>query len=71
MGVAAAQGRGDLIKIQMLGALRRGELTEAQIDDLVLLLSYYVGWCNAGSVAQGAAEAVAAFKREGSNEYKA
>ena len=70
MGVAAAQGRGDLIKIQLLGALRRGELTEEQIDDLVLLLSYYVGWCNAGNVAQGASEAVTAFRKERSNKHR-
>lgn len=64
MGVAAAQGRADLIRMQALGALQNGELTESALQEAVLQLSYYAGWCNGGAVARGVSEAIAAFHRE-------
>ena len=64
MGVAAAQGRADLIRTQALGALQNGELTESALQEAVLQLSYYAGWCNGGAVARGVSEAIAAFHRE-------
>jgi len=58
MGVTAALGRGDLVKIQAKGALENGEFTPDQLNEMVLQLAYYVGWCNAGSIAKGVAEAI-------------
>lgn len=62
LGVAAAQGRADLVKIQALAALGNGEMTPDELEEAVLQLSYYAGWCAGGSVAQGVSEAVRKFE---------
>lgn len=64
MGVTAALGRADLIKIQARGALENKELTPEQLNEMVLQLAYYAGWCNAGSVAQGVSEAIHDFEAQ-------
>ena len=44
LGIAASLGRADLIEVQLLGALRNGEIEVAQVDEIVLHLAFYVGW---------------------------
>jgi 4-carboxymuconolactone decarboxylase len=44
MGVLAAQGQRDLMEIQFEAALRREELTEDQVREIVLHLTHYIGW---------------------------
>lgn len=71
IGATAAMGNyPDLIKIQVLGALQNNELTVGQLDELVLHLSYYAGWCNSGSVAKGVAEAVNTFRKKNKDTDK-
>jgi 4-carboxymuconolactone decarboxylase len=48
MGATAAFGRGDLLEVQIRGALANDELTEEQLHEAVLHLSFYVGIVNAG-----------------------
>ncbi|MDY6998740.1 MAG: NAD(P)-binding domain-containing protein [Actinomycetota bacterium] len=63
IGATAALGRADLIEVQVRGALLNGELTAEQLEELVLMLHYYVGWGNGTEVQKGvtaALESVAA-----------
>jgi 4-carboxymuconolactone decarboxylase len=53
IGVTAALGRADLIEAQVAGALDNGELTPAELEEILLQLAYYVGWPNSTAVARG------------------
>lgn len=64
LGVTGSAGRADLVELQLLGALRHGELDEAQIAELVLHLAYYAGWPNAVAFQEGARRALARFAEE-------
>ena len=44
IGALAAMGREDLLEVQFESALRRGELTVAQLRELTIHLAHYVGW---------------------------
>jgi 4-carboxymuconolactone decarboxylase len=55
MGATAALGRGDLLEVQVRGAIANGELDEEQLREVALHLQYYVGIGNAGRV-RGAIE---------------
>lgn len=44
LGVIAAQGLGDLARIQTGAALSNGELDEDQLREIVLFVTHYVGW---------------------------
>jgi 3-hydroxyisobutyrate dehydrogenase-like beta-hydroxyacid dehydrogenase len=59
LGVTAALGRGDLLEVQLRGALENRELTTEQLRELVLHLHPYVGWGN-GTTLQGTVEKVIA-----------
>lgn len=67
IGVTAMLGRPDLIETQVLGALRNGELDEAQLKEAVLMLSYYAGWGNGTAVSRGIAAAVKTHRAEQQN----
>lgn len=43
-GVTAGLGRADLAETQMVGALEAGELTPAELGEIVLQLAFYAGW---------------------------
>jgi 3-hydroxyisobutyrate dehydrogenase-like beta-hydroxyacid dehydrogenase/alkylhydroperoxidase/carboxymuconolactone decarboxylase family protein YurZ len=70
LGVAAATGRSDLIRIQAAGALNSADFTPGQLDEAVLHLALYVGWCNATAVHQGVAEALDDHARTSSPKEK-
>ncbi|HUY21698.1 MAG TPA: carboxymuconolactone decarboxylase family protein [Acidimicrobiales bacterium] len=53
IGVLAALGKTELLDVQFQSALDNGELTEAQVRELVVHLAHYVGW----PLATGANEA--------------
>jgi 4-carboxymuconolactone decarboxylase len=44
IGALAALGQSDLLEIQFRSALERGELDVAQVREVVLHLTHYVGW---------------------------
>ncbi len=44
LGAVAALGEVDMFEIQMRAALKKGELTRAQVEDIVLFLPAYVGY---------------------------
>ena len=64
MGVTGAFGRADLVELQLLGALKAGELDEEQVGELVLHIAYYAGWPNAAAFHEGAVRAVEAFRAQ-------
>jgi 3-hydroxyisobutyrate dehydrogenase-like beta-hydroxyacid dehydrogenase len=57
LGVTAMLGRGDLLEVQLRGALANGELTVEQLRELVLHLHPYVGWGN-GTTLQSVVEKI-------------
>lgn len=57
IGVTATLGREDLILVQARAALVNDEMTEAQLDEMVLFLAFYVGWCNSGPIHSGVIKA--------------
>lgn len=59
LGATAMLGRPDLIETQVRGALINGELTEAELDEIVLQLHYYAGWGNGTAVQAGVTAALA------------
>jgi len=50
VGATAMLGRGDLLEVQLRGALANGELTDDQLRELALHLHYYAGWGNGTTV---------------------
>ena len=44
LGAVAALGETEMFEIQMRAAVKKGELTEAQIEDLVLFLPAYISY---------------------------
>ena len=65
IGVTATLGREDLIVVQARAALVNEELTEAQLDEMVLFLAFYVGWCNSGPLHSGVIKARQQFQDAG------
>src|SRR5690554_3395241 len=63
-GATAMLGRSDLIEIQVLGALRNGELDDEQLEEVALHLAYYAGWGNATAVWRGIQAAKKRFAEE-------
>jgi alkylhydroperoxidase/carboxymuconolactone decarboxylase family protein YurZ len=64
IGIAASLGRSDLIEVQLLGALRNGEIEPPQVEEIVLHLAYYVGWPQTSPIQQGANAALEAYAAE-------
>jgi alkylhydroperoxidase/carboxymuconolactone decarboxylase family protein YurZ len=50
LGATAMMGRPDLVATQVRGARLSGDVTDAQLDEAVLQLAFYVGWGNAAAV---------------------
>ncbi|SFR90126.1 carboxymuconolactone decarboxylase family protein [Sphingomonas jatrophae] len=48
LGVAIAQGEDAIVEIQLRAALANGELSLADIDEILVLMPYYVGYPRAG-----------------------
>ena len=44
MGIIAALGDGELFALQARAALANGELTQAQLEEIVIMLAQYVGY---------------------------
>ena len=63
LGATAMLGKPELVEAQARGALLNEELTEAQLEEAVLQLAYYVGWGNATSTWQGVQAAKASAKK--------
>jgi alkylhydroperoxidase/carboxymuconolactone decarboxylase family protein YurZ len=64
IGIAASLGRSDLIEVQLLGALRNGEIEPPQVEEIVLHLAYYVGWPQTSPIQQGADAALGTYAAE-------
>lgn len=68
MGVLAAQGRFEQLGFQFQRVLEAGELTAAQLDEVVLQLTHYVGWGMSQPIVTEAEKAKAAHDRTGHAE---
>jgi 4-carboxymuconolactone decarboxylase len=64
LGATAMLGKPELVEAQASGALQNKELTEAQLEEAVLQLAYYVGWGNSTATWQGVQAAKAKAKAE-------
>ncbi|HVA74798.1 MAG TPA: NAD(P)-binding domain-containing protein [Acidimicrobiales bacterium] len=63
IGVLAASGLPDLLRVQFDAALANGELTDTQVREIVIHLAHYAGWPLAAG-ANNAAEAAIARRAE-------
>ena len=59
IGMLGALGDGDNLTIHMSQALKRGDLTQEELDEIVIQITHYGGWPR-GTVALGAASKAAA-----------
>jgi alkylhydroperoxidase/carboxymuconolactone decarboxylase family protein YurZ len=66
IGVTATLGSPNLIEALIAGAIANGELTDEEIDEIPLFLSFYAGWGKAGPILSGIAAARAAAQRNAS-----
>jgi 4-carboxymuconolactone decarboxylase len=66
IGVTATLGNANLIEALIGGAIMNEELTDEQIDEIPLFLSFYAGWGKAGPLLSGieAARTAAAKRRD-------
>ena len=55
IGATTMLGRSDLISIQVAGAIVNGELTEEQLQEMPLLITFYAGAGNTTALYQGIA----------------
>jgi 4-carboxymuconolactone decarboxylase len=62
----AMLGRADLVAIQVGGAIANGELTDAQLDEIPLLILFYAGAGNTTALHQGISTAKAKAKEKAS-----
>ncbi|MEW2622470.1 carboxymuconolactone decarboxylase family protein [Streptomyces sp. NPDC048106] len=65
VGATAALGRPELLRVQLLGGLRRGEFDADQLQEMVLQLAYYVGWGKATLVSAAVQGALTDFADDG------
>jgi 4-carboxymuconolactone decarboxylase len=63
IGVVSALGRADIAELQFFSALERGEQTVEQVNELVLLLTHYVGWPQGSAINTAAQQAIARHER--------
>jgi 4-carboxymuconolactone decarboxylase len=66
LGATAMLGRADLVAIQVGGAIANGELTDAQLDEIPLLMLFYAGAGNTTALHQGISTAKAKAKEKAS-----
>ncbi|MFJ3212624.1 NAD(P)-binding domain-containing protein [Streptomyces flaveolus] len=62
MGASAQLGRGDLIETQVYGGLLNGEFSEAELNEMMIQLTPYVGWGKSSAVNKGIKAAVSRWK---------
>ena len=65
MGVIAANGHLDTWKIQARAALKRGELTPAELRETLVMLAPYAGYPNLAGFAGGCEEVIGKWEAEG------
>lgn len=63
IGALAALGQAELLEIQFRSALERGELDAAQVREVVLHLTHYVGWPLSTSMNGVAERVIARFEK--------
>jgi 3-hydroxyisobutyrate dehydrogenase-like beta-hydroxyacid dehydrogenase/alkylhydroperoxidase/carboxymuconolactone decarboxylase family protein YurZ len=62
MGASAQLGRADLIETQVYGGLLNGEFSEAELEEMMIQLTPYVGWGRSSAVNKGIKAAVGRWK---------
>jgi 4-carboxymuconolactone decarboxylase len=64
LGVIGALGERDTFQIQVKAALKNGELTPAQVREVVITLASYAGYPRAAAVLGAAEQTIAAVEKE-------
>lgn len=65
IGVLAALGQHDLLRVQFDAALQSGEMTPAKVREIVIHLAHYAGWPLAAGANNAAEAAIAHYERDG------
>jgi 4-carboxymuconolactone decarboxylase len=65
IGVLAARGHFDLLELQFVRALETGELTAAQVREVVIHLVAYAGYPSSGGLIQSSEAAIASVSEQG------
>ena len=58
----AANGKTEVIELQMRRQLERGELDAEQLHEMAIMLAHYAGWPLAGGLGALAAKVIAAHE---------
>jgi 4-carboxymuconolactone decarboxylase len=66
LGAVAALGEVEMFEIQLRAALKKGELTKAQVEDLVLFLPAYVSYPRTSKILLMTQRLFAELEKEGS-----
>jgi 4-carboxymuconolactone decarboxylase len=64
LGVIGALGERDTFQIQVKAALKNGELTPAQVREVVITLASYAGYPRAAAQVAGTEQTIAAVEKE-------
>ena len=64
LGIIGALGERDTFQIQVKAALKNGELTPAQVREVLITLANYAGYPRAAGVITGTEQTIAAFEKE-------
>ena len=68
LGIIGALGERDTFQIQAKAALKNGELTAAQLREVVITLANYAGYPRAAGVVVGTEQTIAAVEKEKSGK---
>lgn len=71
LGAVAALGESDMFEIQLRAAVRKGELTAAQIEELVLFLPAYVSYPRTSKLLAISQKIIAEMKADGAGGAEA
>jgi 4-carboxymuconolactone decarboxylase len=64
LGIIGALGEKDTFQIQVRSALKNGELTPAQVREVLITLANYAGYPRAAGLIAVTEQAIAAFEKE-------
>jgi len=70
MGASAQLGRGDLIETQVYGGLENNEFSEAELREIILQLTPYIGWGKSSASNRGINAALARWKAKQEQERR-
>ena len=64
IAMMVAEGLGDTLQVQLDSGLDKGDLTEADLDEIVIFLSHYAGWPKGAGLNSQVGKAVHRHKKK-------